>query len=310
MLSLVIPIYNEEKLIDELLKRTIAAVESFSDNYELILVDDGSTDASLELLITWQKKSPGIKILSLSRNFGHQAAYTAGLEYSRGELVAMMDGDLQDPPEMLVEMYRLITEEDFDVVSGRRTGRKGSRTHKSYAFLFHMLFRNIGEVRNMNNYGNFSMMKREAAEALISLKEKIRYLPGLRTFIGFNQGYVDFIREERFRGRPKMTLRKLFILAFDAIFSFSKFPIQLCMLLGMAGTIIFLIAGIYYLITLLFGLNHPAWSGTLIAIFFLGSIQLLFIGVIGEYIFRNYKESQNRPLYFIKKIFDNSQIGK
>jgi dolichol-phosphate mannosyltransferase len=310
MLSLVIPVYNEEKLIDELLKRSIAAVESFTDDYELIFVDDGSFDATLEMLLSWQKLNPSIKILSLSRNFGHQAAFTAGLEYSQGEFVAMMDGDLQDPPELLKEMHRLITEENFDVVSGRRTGRKGSSSHRRSAFFFHMLFRNIGEVRDMENYGNFSMMKRDAADALLSMKEKIRYLPGLRTFIGFNQGYVDFIREERFRGKPKMTIRKLFILAFDAIFSFSKFPVQLCMFLGLAGTIIFLIAGIYYLVTLLFGLNQPAWSATLLSIFFLGSIQLLFIGIIGEYIFRNYKESQNRPVYFIKKIFDNSRVSK
>ncbi len=310
MLSLVIPVYNEEKLIDELLNRSTASVESFTDDYELIFVDDGSTDTSLDILLSWQKRNPKIKILSLSRNFGHQAAFTAGLEYSQGDLVAMMDGDLQDPPELLREMFRLVVEENFDVVSGRRTGRKGSKSHRRYAFLFHMLFRNIGEVRNMKNFGNFSIMKREAADALLSMKEKIRYLPGLRTFIGFNQGYVDFIREERFRGKPKMTLRKLFILAFDAIFSFSKFPIQLCMVLGVAGTIIFLIAGIYYLGTILFGLNQPAWSATLLSIFFLGSIQLLFIGIIGEYIFRNYKESQNRPVYFIKKIFDNSQMSK
>ena len=307
MLSLVIPIYNEEKLIDELLRRTIASVESFSDSYELIFVDDGSTDTSLELLIAWQKKSHGIKILSLSRNFGHQAAYTAGLEHSKGDIIAMMDGDLQDPPELLSEMYRLVTEEDYDVVSGRRKGRKGRRNQKGYASVFHILFRNIGEVRDMKNSGNFSMMKREAVDALLSLKEKIRYLPGLRTFIGFRQGYVDFVRQKRFKGKPKMSLWKLFNLAFDAIFSFSKYPIQLCMFLGTVGTVLFFFAGLFYLVTVLFGLTRPDWSITLLSIFFLGSIQLLFIGVVGEYVFRNYKESQNRPVYFIKRIYQNKQ---
>lgn len=306
MLSLVIPIYNEEKLIEELVKRSVDAIESFTDSYEIIFVDDGSTDQSLSILLTLQSANSRIKILSLSRNFGHQAAYTAGLEFSKGDTVAMMDGDLQDPPELLSEMYRTIREKGFDVVSGRKTGRKGWESHRQYAFLFHLLFRNIGEVRDMKNYGNFSMMTREATDALLAMKEKVRYLPGLRSFIGFRQGYVDFVRDARYKGKPKMSMRRLFILAFDAIFSFSKFPIQVCMILGLAGTAIFFIAGIYYLITIIAGLTVPGWSATLLSIFFLGSVQLLFIGIIGEYIFRNYKESQNRPVYFLKKIYDNS----
>jgi glycosyltransferase involved in cell wall biosynthesis len=142
----------------------------------------------LKKFLSWQKKNNRIKILSLSKNFGHQAAYTAGLEYSKGDLVAMMDGDLQDPPELLADMYRKITEEDFDVVSGKRTGRKGKNSRDLYAVLFHLLFKHIGEIKNMENSGNYSMMKREAVDALLSMKEKVRYLPGLRTFIGFRQG--------------------------------------------------------------------------------------------------------------------------
>jgi len=141
MLSLVIPIYNEEKLIDELVNRTIASLESFIDDYELIFVDDGSTDNSLGRMLSWQKKNKNIKILSLSKNFGHQAAYTAGLEHSNGDVVAMMDGDLQDPPELLAEMYRKIKDEDFDVVSGKRIGRKGKNGRDFYAILFHLLFK-------------------------------------------------------------------------------------------------------------------------------------------------------------------------
>jgi glycosyltransferase involved in cell wall biosynthesis len=305
MLSLVIPIFNEENLIDELVKRTISALETFIQDYEVIFVDDGSTDESLNKILHWQKKNRKIKVLSLSKNFGHQAAYTAGLEHTKGDLVAMMDGDLQDPPEFLSEMYRKIRDEDFDIVSGKKTGRKGKNGRNLYAFMFHVFFKHIGEIKNMENSGNYSMMKREAVNALLMMKEKVRYLPGLRTFIGFRQGYVEFIREDRFKGDPKMSISKLFVLAADAIFSFSRFPIRFCLILGTIGTLAFMSAGIYVLIAKAYGFAVVGWSSTLLSIFFLGSIQLVFLGILGEYVYRSYKESQNRPVYFVKKFYDD-----
>jgi glycosyltransferase involved in cell wall biosynthesis len=307
MLSLVIPIFNEESLVDELVKRTISSLDTFITEYEVIFVDDGSTDQSLNKLLRWQQNNRKLKILSLSKNFGHQAAYTAGLEHASGEIVAMMDGDLQDPPELLSDMFRKITEEDFDIVSGKKTGRKGNKGRNIYAVLFHLIFKHIGEIKNMENSGNYSMMKREAVEALLSMKEKVRYLPGLRTFIGFNQGYVEFVREDRFRGYPKMSIRKLLILAADAIFSFSRFPIRFCLILGTIGTLVFMGAGIYVLIAKVYGFAIIGWSSTLLSIYFLGSIQLVFLGILGEYVYRSYKESQNRPVYFVKKFYDGSQ---
>ena len=304
MFSLVIPIFNEEKLVDELVNRTISSVESFILDYEVIFVDDGSTDQSLEKILLWQKKNKHIKILSLSKNFGHQAAYTAGLEHSQGDLVAMMDGDLQDPPELLAVMYRKICEEDYDVVSGKRTGRKGKNSRDLYAVLFHLLFKHIGEIKHMENSGNYSMMKREAVDALLSMKEKVRYLPGLRTFIGFRQGYVEFVRDDRFKGNPKMSIHKLLVLAADAIFSFSRFPIRFCLILGSIGALVFMGAGIYVLIAKTYGFAVIGWSSTLLSIYFLGSIQLVFMGILGEYVYRDYKESQNRPVYFVKKFYD------
>ncbi len=305
MLSLIIPVFNEENLIDELVRRTISSLESFIQDYEVIFVDDGSTDGSLNRLLLLQKSNRKIKILALSKNFGHQAAYTAGLEHAKGEIVAMMDGDLQDPPELLAEMYRKITREDFDIISGKKTGRKGNKGRMMCAFLFHIFFRRIGEIRNMENYGNYSMMRREAVDALLSMKEKVRYLPGLRTFIGFRQGDVEFVREDRFKGNPKMTLRKLFVLAADAIFSFSRFPIRFCLIMGTIGTVVFLGAGIYVLIAKAWGFAILGWSSTLLSIYFLGSIQLVFLGILGEYVYRSYKETQNRPVYFVKKFYDD-----
>jgi dolichol-phosphate mannosyltransferase len=303
MLSLVIPIYNEEKLIDELVDKTIPSVESFISDYEIIFVDDGSTDNSLDKMLSWRKKNNKIKVLSLSKNFGHQAAYTAGLEYCKGDIIAMMDGDLQDPPELLSEMYRKITVEEYDVISGKRTGRKGKNSRDIYAVLFHLLFKYIGEIKHMENSGNFSMMRREALDALLSMKEKVRYLPGLRTFIGFKQGSVEYMRDDRLKGKPKMSIAKLFILAADAFFSFSRFPIRFCLVLGTIGSLVFMGAGIYVLTAKILGFAVLGWSSTLLSIYFLGSIQLVFMGILGEYMYRNYKESQNRPNFFVKKFY-------
>jgi len=310
MFSLVIPVYNEEKLIDELLSRTVASVESFTSDYEIIMVDDGSTDRSLEILLRWREKNNRIVVMSLSKNFGHQAAFTAGLEYAAGDIVAMMDGDLQDPPELLSEMYRRISAEDLEIVSGKKTGRRGSRNRNFLSALFHLFFKYIGEIKSMENAGNYSMLKREAVDALLTMKEKVRYLPGLRTFIGFRQGYVEFVRDDRYRGEPKMNFGRLFMLATDAIFSFSRFPIRLCLVLGTIGTLVFMVVGIYVLIAKAYGFAIPGWSSILLSIYFLGSIQLVFLGILGEYVYRSYKESQNRPVYFTRKIYSDREIKK
>ena len=308
MLSIVIPVYNEEGLINDLVQRTVSALEAFIQDYEIIFVDDGSKDQTLNLLLNLQKKYSKIKVLSLSNNFGHQAAFTAGLEYSTGDIVGMMDGDLQDPPELFGEMYRKISEEHFDVISGKRSGQKGKNRRVLFTFLFHLLFKNVSVIQNMENTGNFSMMKRAAVDALLRMKETVRYLPGLRSFIGFRQGYVDYVRDERSEGEPKMSLSNLFLLAADAIFAFSRFPIRLCLYLGLTGTIVFMCAGFYVLIAKAFGFAIIGWSSTMLSIYFLGSIQLISLGVVGEYVYRIYKESQNRPLYFVQKFYDGNPV--
>ncbi len=304
MVSLVVPIFNEAELIDELVPRTTKALESFTKDFEVIFVDDGSFDSSLEKLIGYQEKDKRLKIISFSKNFGHQAAFTAGLEYAKGEFVAMMDGDLQDPPELLAEMHKKLITEDFDIVSGKRTARKGKVTKNIFTNIFHSIFKRVANVDDLENAGNFSMMNRNAVNALISLKERVRYLPGLRSFIGFKHGYVEYVREDRFQGEPKMSLNKLALLASDAIFSFSKLPIKICLALGLIGTFVFMLAGIYVLVAKIVGFAVLGWPSTVLSIYFLGSIQLIFLGVVGEYVYRIYKESQKRPLYFIKKIYE------
>ncbi len=303
MFSLIIPVYNEEGLIVELADRSVKALESFTTNYEILFINDGSTDTTLQKLIEVRKHHTRIKIIDLSKNFGHQAAFTAGLELAMGNYVAMMDGDLQDPPELLPEMYRMIKEEGFDIMSGKRIGRKGNRL-KITTNLFHFFFKKIAGIAEIENSGNFSMMNRAAVNALVQMKESIRYLPGMRTFIGFKQGHIEYVREARLEGEPKMTLGKLIVLAADAIFSFSKFPIKVCLFLGTFGTIIFFFAGVYALVDKMFGHSLLGWSSTVLSIYFLGSIQLVFLGVMGEYVYRIYKESQNRPIYLVKKFYD------
>lgn len=303
MFSLIIPVYNEDDLIDELAVRSVKALESFTPNYEILFINDGSTDSTLQKLVDVQKQYTRIRIVDLSRNFGHQAAFTAGLESALGNYVAMMDGDLQDPPELLAEMYRKIREEGFDIVSGKRLGRKSKRLRIT-TNLFHTFFKKVAGMDEMENTGNFSIMNRAAVNAMIRMKETNRYLPGLRFYIGFRQGYVEYVRDDRFGGEPKMTLGKLMVLAADAIFSFSKFPIKVCLILGTLGTIIFMFAGIYVLIAKIFGFAVIGWSSTVLSIYFLGSIQLIFLGVVSEYVYRIYKESQNRPIYLVKKFYD------
>lgn len=303
MFSLIIPVYNEESLIEELTSRSVKAIEIFTSDYEILFINDGSTDATFQKLMGMRKHNNRIKIVDLSKNFGHQAAFTAGLELAKGEYVAMMDGDLQDPPELLAKMYHKIKEEGYDIVSGKRKGRKDNR-YPLASRLFHFLFSRITEINEIENTGNFAVMNRQAVEALRQMKESVRYLPGMRSFIGFRQTYVDYIREDRLNGEPKMTLGKLIILGADAIFSFSKFPIKVCLFLGILGTIVFLFAGIYVLIAKIFGFAIIGWSSTVLSIYFLGSIQLIFLGVTSEYVYRIYKESQNRPIYLVKKFYD------
>lgn len=299
-LSIVIPLFNEADGVEELLSRTVGALIQTHKEYEIIVVDDGSTDQTLPLLLGLREKNPLIKVLQLSRSFGHQAAYTAGMHQAKGEFIVLMDGDLQDPPELIVDMYDKISGQDLDVVYGKRINSPQLSRRHILARFFHKLFKRLSGFPDMDNVGNFSIMNRRALEAILSFRENVRYLPGLRRLIGFQQEFIEYERSPRFSGKSKMRISQLLSLSSDAIFSFSKVPIKICLYMGIIGVIVFFLAGVYTLIAKLAGFALLGWSSTVLAIYFLGSIQLTFMGVIGEYVYRIYKESQNRPLYFVR----------
>ena len=303
-LSLVIPIFNEEALIPLLLERTTAALSAVTADFEIICVDDGSTDRGPRLLRDFRKQEKRLKIVTLSRNFGHQAAYTAGLELSRGDYVVMMDGDLQDPPELIPDMCAAAENNDLDIVHARRTDRGEPFFKKLLLLIFHYIFSRLSGSKDIRNIGNFSLMNRQAVNALLSFKEKTRYLPGLRFFIGFRQGFVDYERDDRHVGRTKMGLTALYKLALDALFSFSEIPIRLCLLIGLAGVLICFAAFVYVLVSKVTGIAPFGWSSTTLSIYFMGFIQLIFLGILGEYLFRTYHESRNRPVYLIREIIE------
>lgn len=302
-ISVIIPVFNEEEIIHEISSRLHNSLKKATEDYELIFVNDGSKDNTLKFLLSERANDHRLKILNLSRNFGHQAAYTAGLNYARGEFTVMMDGDLQDPPELIPEMFAKISQSDADIIYGKRTDRNEGLIKKLFIWIFHRIFNKLSK-NNQGNSGNFCMLNRKSLEAFLKLGEKNRYLPGLRFFIGFNQDYIEYSRPERTSGKAKMSLWKLMKLAFDAIFSFSKLPIRISLFIGLAGILISITGICIVLIKKFTGAAITGWTSTMLSIFFLGSVQLFFLGILGEYIFRIYKETQDRPVYIVKEFYN------
>ena len=304
MISLVIPVYNEQVLINDLFVRVQSSLCSISEDFEVIFVDDGSTDKTLEQLLICNAKDKRFKTLALSRNFGHQAAYTAGLTYAKGDYIAMMDGDLQDPPELLKTMHEKLMSGAADIVYGKRTDRNEKASKRMSIKLFHFIFKRLSNLQNIEQVGNFSIMSRRALNAFLSLQEKNRYLPGLRAFIGFTQDFVEYSRPDREQGEAKMSFKKLLSLAFDAIFSFSNLPVKICLYAGLIGVIFIFLAVFYIAVGKITGMAPLGWSSIILSIYFIGSVQLLSIGILGEYVYRIYKETQNRPVFLINKFIE------
>jgi len=268
--------------------------------YEIILVNDGSMDASLMLMREVHAKDAHVKFVSLSRNFGHQVAITAGLDHSSGKAVVVMDADLQDPPEVIPELIAK-WREGFEVVVAVREGRRGETAFKrGTAALFYRLLRQLTSTEIYLDAADFRLMSRKAVNALNTLRERHRFMRGLASWVGFRQTIVTFTRDVRHAGETKYPLRKMLRFALDGITSFSFFPLQLATYLGFGVSFISLVYVVYAIGLKLFTDELvPGWASVIVAILFVGGVQLITVGIIGEYVGRIYEEVKQRPLYFV-----------
>ncbi|NLQ06521.1 glycosyltransferase family 2 protein [Cylindrospermopsis raciborskii] len=301
--SLVIPIYNEEENIQEMYRRLTHLMTQLDGDAELILVDDGSQDCSLTMIRELHDHDGRIRYLSLARNFGHQVAVTAGLNFVQGQAIIVMDADLQDPPELILSMIDK-WHEGYQVVYAQRISRqKESLFKRLTAYLFYRLLQRLSKVKMPVDTGDFCLMDKHVVDILNAMPERNRYIRGLRAWVGFKQTSVLFERGPRYAGKVKYTFSKSFSLAIDGIISFSTVPLRLATYLGIISATIALIM---ILLVLYWRIFAPVsqligYSLITIAIFFLGSVQLICIGILGEYIGRIYEEVKARPLYTLKE---------
>lgn len=301
MISVVVPIYNEQENLPELRRRMTAALDSTGESWELILVNDGSRDGSLQMIRQFHAEDSRIKLINLSRNFGHQPAVTAGVHYARGDCVVLIDGDLQDPPEVIPEMVRK-WKEGYQVVLGQRHSRGDSFGARGIGFrLFYPIFRWISDLPTVPDAGIFGLMDRAVVNEFNKLPERNRFIPGLRSWLGFRQTSVLYDRKDRAAGKPKQTLRRLIKYAMDGVISFSYKPLKVATWMGfVVSGGAFLLAVFYFIDFLLHREKYGSGFTTLIlCMLFLGGVQLITIGILGEYIGRIYEEIKQRPLYVV-----------
>lgn len=307
-ITYIFPIYNEAENIPLLYSTIFNVVKDISKKYEIefIFVNDGSKDESFEELKRIQITDPRVKIINFARNYGHQIAVTAGLDYSDSDAVVIMDSDMQDPPAVSLELIRA-WEDGYDVAYAQRRSRKDSFFKKITADLFYRLLQKIADIDIPRNTGDFRLIDRKVVEQLRKFKEHNRFLRGMVSYVGFNQTAVQFDRDERHAGVTGYPLRKMMKFASDGIFSFSSAPLQAISRLGYFIAFISVIGIFYALIVRLFTPQHAVegWTFTVISIFFVGGIQLIMLGVLGGYIGRIYTEVQGRPLYSISSIIEN-----
>jgi glycosyltransferase involved in cell wall biosynthesis len=299
--TIVIPVYNERPVLPELHRRLDAVLAGAGERAELLFVDDGSEDGSGAWLEALSDEDPRVSLLSLSRNFGKEAAVSAGLDHARGAAVIVIDADLQDPPELIPELLRR-WREGYDVVYTVRASRRGESWLKvGSARWFYRVMGRLSAVPVPADAGDYRLLSRRAVDALKAMPESHRYLKGLYAWVGFPQASVTYPREARAAGRSKWSYWRLWNHALDGITSFSTAPLKLATWLGLATSTLAFLYGLYLLLrTLLFGNPVPGYPSLIIVILFLGGVQLICLGIIGEYLGRTYEESKRRPLYLVK----------
>ena len=303
LISIVIPCYNEEESINLFYDEVKKIEKEIKTNFEYIFVDDGSKDKTLSIIKELSKKDKEVKYISLSRNFGKEAAMFAGLEKSKGDYVAIMDADLQDPPELLLEMYEILTKEDIDVAAARRINRKGEPVVRSYlAKKFYRIINRLSNIEMVDGARDFRLMKRKVVDAIISMKEYNRYTKGLFSFVGFKTKWIKYKNVERKAGKTKWSLFGLFRYALEGLVAFSTKPLVMAAFIGLIFFLIsFLLIIVIIIRTLLYGDPVSGWPSLACIVFFVSGVQLFSLGIIGMYLSKTYLETKNRPVYFIRE---------
>jgi glycosyltransferase involved in cell wall biosynthesis len=302
--SVIVPMYNEEEVIPETYRRLTKVMEGLNKSYEIIFINDGSRDNTKAMLSELCKTDKRVKMIDFARNFGHQIAITAGMDYAAGDCMVIIDGDLQDPPELIPDMIE-IWRSGFDVVYGKRKSRQGETFFKKFtAKIFYRLLGKLTDVDIPVDTGDFRLIDRKVCEALKQLPERSRYVRGLMSWVGFKQTAIEFERSERFAGETKYPLKKMLKLAMDGIMSFSYKPLRIASYLG---TFLSLASFLYLIFVLLQKLIFPesaqsGWASIIAVSLFFNGIILLMLGIIGEYIGRIYDEAKGRPLYIISEL--------
>jgi len=302
-ISVIVPLYNEELVVGELQKRLTQVLDRCTDSYEIIFVDDGSSDRTLDAVKKFCAADRRIRLISFSRNFGHQMAVTAGMDRSRGEAVIVIDADLQDPPEVIPEMIGK-WKSGCQVVYGVRERREGESFLKLItAGCFYRLLRRMTSVDIPVDTGDFRLVDRKVVREFNQMRERSRFIRGMVSWIGYRQGEVRYTRNPRFAGKTKYPLRKMLAFAIDGLISFSNLPLRISSVFGLAAAGVSFLLMVYGILSRIFFPQYTisGWASLFTAVLFLGGIQLVSLGILGEYVSRIYREIKQRPLYIINE---------
>lgn len=305
VLTIVVPCYNEAATLETFVTELIKVQNDLTGvKIELLLINDGSTDHTLDLFKVLAEKYPErIEYLSFSRNFGKEAGLYAGLQHAKGEWVAVMDADLQDPPEMLVKMYKLLQNPEIDVVAARRTSRAGEPAVRSwFADLYYKLNNKISDIKLAEGARDFRLMRYQVAQAVVSLPENNRFSKGIFSWVGFNVVYLEYPNVQRVAGETSWSFSKLFDYAIEGLMSFSDVPLTIASYVGLATFLFALVYGVYIILrTLFLGSTTPGWPSLAVLIVGMGGLQLLSLGIVGKYIGKIFMEGKHRPIYIVKE---------
>ena len=306
-ISIVVPMYYEEAVAEECYKRLKNVLEDIKNyEHEIIFINDGSKDKTLPILMKIAEKDKNVKIISFARNFGHQCAVTAGLQYVTGDAIVIIDADLQDPPELIPDMLKL-WEDGNDVIYGKRKSREGESKFKLLtASMFYKTLNALSDVEIPKDTGDFRLVDRKVVDVINSLPEHNKFLRGLFSWVGFKQTPFEYERKERFAGKTKYPLKKMLKLAKDGIFSFSTKPLKIVGAMGIISIVISILILIYAILSYAFNWNNltPGWTSLMVTMTFLGGMILVSLWMIGEYIGRIYDETKRRPQYIIEKTYN------